>query len=139
MQSILMSLHVVLWRDLRDIAMKEDDWYKGTRRSRQSWRALYGDGVEKHRKMKTAQTQAPAVARDVVCEVYGRKFSDRKRHNEAEKCGAIKHVRQQYIANCPSEQYACPAVHGHTVFRVRLSPALSCQLSFSIIPLAMGK
>ena len=38
---------------------------------------------ERHRKMNTAQTQAPAVVRDVVCEVCGRKFrreSDRKRH-----------------------------------------------------------
>ena len=55
--------------------------------------------------MKIAQTRAPAVVRDVVCEdmagssVIGRGISD------PEKCSAIKHVRRQYIADCPSEQY----------------------------------
>ena len=52
-------------KDLRDVEVGEHKWYEEATSSRVSWRAMYRVGLENCREMRTAQAQAPVVARDV--------------------------------------------------------------------------
>ena len=70
----------VVRKDLKDIGVKEDDWYEEATRSRAGWKAMYLGGLEDCRE---TQAIATVASRDVVCEVCSRRFSrecDRKRH-----------------------------------------------------------
>ena len=68
-------------KDLRDIEVKEDEWYEEATRSRAGWRDTCRLGMERHTEAQVAQSSA--AAREVECEVCSRKFrreSDKKRH-----------------------------------------------------------
>ena len=71
----------VIRRDLRDIEVGEDEWFEEATLSRAGWREICREGVERH--SEVSRVQAPAAAREVVCEVCSRTFSregDKKRH-----------------------------------------------------------
>ena len=68
-------------KDLRDIEVKEDEWYEEATRSRAGWRDTCRLGMERHTEAQVAQSSA--AAREVECEVCSRKFrreSEKKRH-----------------------------------------------------------
>ena len=71
----------MIWKDLKNIEVNEDEWYKEATRSRTGWRAKCKLGME--RQADTQVAQLLAAAREIKCEVCSRKFrreSDRKRH-----------------------------------------------------------
>ena len=72
----------VIRRDLTDIEVGEDEWFEEATLSTAGWREICREGVERH--SEVSRVQAPAAAREVVCEVCSRTFSregDKKRHN----------------------------------------------------------
>lgn len=68
----------VVRKDLKEVGLEENEWYREATRSRAGWRAMYRDGLELSRESRTVE--ASVAVRDVVCEVCSRRESDKKRH-----------------------------------------------------------
>ena len=59
-------------KDLRDIEVDEEMWYKEARRSRAGWRAVYHTGLKECR--ENQMSQAFEVAKEMVRELCSRAF-----------------------------------------------------------------
>ena len=62
----------VVRKDLKEVGLEEDEWYREATRSRAGWRAMYQDGMELNRESRIVE--ALVAVRDVMCEVCTIKF-----------------------------------------------------------------
>ena len=112
----------VVCKDLKEVGLEEDEWYREATRSRAGWRAMYRNRLELNRESKTVE--ASVAVRDVVCEVCARKFrreSDKKRH----KCLAERQKpisEQRGAVRCQQCHSWFRSTGGLTVHRCRSGP-----------------
>ena len=59
-------------KDLKEVGLEEDEWYREATRLRAGWRAMYRDGLELNRESRIVE--ASVAVRDVMYEVCAKKF-----------------------------------------------------------------
>lgn len=72
----------VIRKDLKEIELPEERWFEATTTSRQGWRTIYKEGLEKL-SSRSHPSRANQQTNEIVCAVCSRSFrreSDRKRH-----------------------------------------------------------
>ena len=104
---------VIWWRDvakkdLQQIGIKDDGWYKAATAWRDGWRTRCREGVERHRQKQAAARAGVRSngSREVKCLQCNRTFrreGDRKRHKCVDERGNHSANRKVLCNVCPAE------------------------------------